>query len=77
MDSEGSHIISKEDFTKDATTAVLEAWLGPHEDWEEEFDNIDLTNKKGDGKVLFKVKYLCLKNCLYIYNLYIYLIILF
>merc|ERR1712170_97595 len=40
VDSEGSHIISKEDFTKDATTAVLEAWLGPHEDWEEEFDNI-------------------------------------
>ena len=54
VDSEGSHVISKEDFIKDDTVKVLEFWLGPHEDWEEEFDNIDLTNKKGEGKVLFK-----------------------
>ena len=55
MDSEGNHVITKEDFTKDDTVEVLEHWLGPNEDWEEEFDNIDLTNKKGEGNVLFRV----------------------
>ena len=48
-------MISKEDFTKEATTEVLDFWLGPSEDWEEDFDNIDLTNKKGEGNVLFRV----------------------
>ena len=55
VDSEGNHVITKEDFTKDDTIEVLEHWLGPNEDWEEEFDNIDLTNKKGEGNVLFRV----------------------
>ena len=55
VDSEGNHVITKEDFTKDDTVEVLEHWLGPNEDWEEEFDNIDLTNKKGEGNVLFRV----------------------
>lgn len=48
-------MISKEDFTKETTTEVLDYWLGPSEDWEEDFDNIDLTNKKGEGNVLFRV----------------------
>ena len=34
---------------------MLDYWLGPSEDWEEDFDNIDLTNKKGEGNVLFRV----------------------
>ena len=55
IDSEGSHIISKEEFTKEETVQELESWVGPKEDWEEEFDNIDMTNKKGEDKVLFKV----------------------
>ena len=55
IDSDGEHVISKEDFTKEATTEVLDYWLGPSEDWEEDFDNIDLTNKKGEGNVLFRV----------------------
>merc|ERR1711915_499744 len=54
VDSEGTHVISKEDFIKEETVKVLDDWLGPHEEWDEEFDNIDLTNKKGEGKVLFK-----------------------
>ena len=56
IDSEGTHVISKEEFTSDATKEVLEFWLGPNEDWEETFDNIDLTNKKGEGNVLFRVR---------------------
>ena len=48
-------MISKENFTKESTTEVLDYWLGPSEDWEEEVDNIDLTNKKGEGNVLFRV----------------------
>ena len=56
IDSEGEHIISKETFTKESTKEVLDYWLGPSEDWEEDFDNIDLTNKKGEGNVLFRVK---------------------
>ena len=34
---------------------VLEKWLGPKENWEEEFDSIDMTNKKGEDAVLFVV----------------------
>ena len=49
-------MISKETFTKESTKEVLDYWLGPSEDWEEDFDNIDLTNKKGEGNVLFRVK---------------------
>ena len=49
-------MISKEEFTSDNTKEVLEYWLGPNEDWEETFDNIDLTNKKGEGNVLFRVR---------------------
>ena len=48
-------MISKETFTKESTKEVLDYWLGPSEDWEEDFDNIDLTNKKGEGNVLFRV----------------------
>ena len=49
-------MISKETFTKESTKEVLDYWLGPSEDWEEDFDNIDLTNKKGEGNVLFRVE---------------------
>ena len=49
-------MISKDTFTKESTKEVLDYWLGPSEDWEEDFDNIDLTNKKGEGNVLFRVK---------------------
>ena len=34
---------------------VLEKWLGPAENWEEQFDSIDMTNKKGEDAVLFVV----------------------
>lgn len=54
IDSDGEHVISKETFTKESTKEVLDYWLGPSEDWEEDFDNIDLTNKKGEGNVLFR-----------------------
>ena len=36
--------------------AVLERWMGPREDWGAEFDSIDMTNKKGEGNVLFTVR---------------------
>ena len=55
VDSEGTHVITKDDFMKEETIKVLEYWLGENEDWEEEFENIDLTNKKGEGNVLFRV----------------------
>ena len=55
VDSEGAHVITKDDFMKDETIKVLEYWLGENEDWEEEFESIDLTNKKGEGNVLFRV----------------------
>ena len=48
-------MISKDDFMKDETIKVLDYWLGENEDWEEEFESIDLTNKKGEGNVLFRV----------------------
>ena len=56
IDSEGTHVISKDEFTTENTKEVLEYWLGSCDDWEEEFDNIDLTNKKGEGNVLFRVR---------------------
>ena len=56
IDSEGIHVISKDEFTTENTKEVLEYWLGACDDWEEEFDNIDLTNKKGEGNVLFRVR---------------------
>ena len=34
---------------------VLEKWLGPSDNWEEQFDSIDMTNKKGEDAVLFVV----------------------
>ena len=34
---------------------VLEKWLGPADNWEEQFDSIDMTNKKGEVAVLFVV----------------------
>ena len=55
VDSEGTHVISKDNFMKDETIKVLDYWLGENEDWEEEFESIDLTNKKGEGNVLFRV----------------------
>ena len=48
-------MISKDDFMKEETIKVLDYWLGENEDWEEEFESIDLTNKKGEGNVLFRV----------------------
>eukprot|EP00090_Calanus_glacialis_P011767 TRINITY_DN20162_c0_g1_i2.p1 TRINITY_DN20162_c0_g1~~TRINITY_DN20162_c0_g1_i2.p1 ORF type:complete len:189 (-),score=61.92 TRINITY_DN20162_c0_g1_i2:146-712(-) len=54
VDSDGEHIITRDTFCEDATKKVLERWLGPREDWEEEFNSIDMTNKKGDGNVLFR-----------------------
>merc|ERR1711872_146081 len=42
--------ISKEEFTSDGLKAALEKWVGPIEDLEAEFDNID-TN--GGGQILF------------------------
>ena len=48
-------MISKDDFMKDETIKVLDYWLCENEDWEEEFESIDLTNKKGEGNVLFRV----------------------
>merc|ERR1712013_784986 len=54
IDSDGVHIIDRDTFCADATKEVLEKWLGPHEDWAEEFDSIDMTNKKGEGNVLFR-----------------------
>merc|ERR1712203_440409 len=53
VDSDGTHIISKEDFLNEETKKVLEKWLGPKDNWEEEFDSIDMTNKKGEDAVLF------------------------
>ena len=35
---------------------MLSTWLGPCDDWEEAFNSIDMTNKKGEGNVLFTVK---------------------
>ena len=55
IDSDGDHIIDRDTFCAEATKEVLENWLGPREDWAEEFDSIDMTNKKGDGNVLFRV----------------------
>ena len=55
IDSDGVHVITKDVFCEDSTRAVLELWIGFREDWEEEFDSIDMTNKKGEGKVLFRV----------------------
>ena len=52
---------------------MLEKWLGPtKKGWEEEFDTIDMTNKKGAGNVLFKVRFeeikililICFRNSL-------------
>lgn len=37
---------------------MVERWLGPREDWGAEFDSIDMTNKKGQGNVLFTVRLL-------------------
>jgi len=53
IDSDGEHVITKEEFCTDGTRKVLDAWLGPEDDWEERFQNIDLTNKEGEGRVLF------------------------
>ena len=36
---------------------MLEKWLGPSDNWEEQFDSIDMTNKKGEDAVLFVVIY--------------------
>ena len=48
-------MITRDIFCEEATKEVLERWLGPQEDRAEEFDSIDMTNKKGDGNVLFRV----------------------
>merc|ERR1712110_1022518 len=53
VDSDGTHIISKENFLEEDTKKVLEKWLGPSDNWEEQFDSIDMTNKKGEDAVLF------------------------
>merc|ERR1712215_73683 len=42
--------ISKEEFTSDALKDILEKWVGPIEDMEEEFDSID---SNGGGEILF------------------------
>ena len=42
--------ISKEEFTSDSFKSVLEKWVGPIENLEEEFDNID---ENGGGQILF------------------------
>ena len=55
VDSDGEHVITRDNFCEDVTQNVLERWLGPREDWAEEFDSIDMTNKKGDGNFLFRV----------------------
>ena len=57
IDSDGEHVITQDTFCEEATKKVLERWLGPREDWAEEFDSIDMTNKKGDGNVLFRVSW--------------------
>ena len=46
----------REEKFKPCFRKVLEKWLGPKDNWEEEFDSIDMTNKKGEGNVLFRVK---------------------
>ena len=55
IDSDGVHVITKDVFCEESTRGVLEQWIGAREDWEEEFDSIDMTNKKGEGNVLFRV----------------------
>ena len=45
----------KEEKFKPCLRKVLEKWLGPKDNWEEEFDSIDMTNKKGEDAVLFVV----------------------
>ena len=45
----------KEEKFKPCFRKVLEKWLGPKDNWEEEFDSIDMTNKKGEDAVLFVV----------------------
>ena len=74
VDSDGEHVITRDTFCEEATKKVLERWLGPREDWAEEFDSIDMTNKKGDGNVLFRVSWISMDsqitiillfNCLY------------
>ena len=40
---------------KNVCRKVLEKWLGPSDNWEEQFDSIDMTNKKGEDAVLFVV----------------------
>jgi hypothetical protein len=59
VDSDGEHVITRDTFCEEATKKVLERWLGPLDDWAEEFDSIDMTNKKGDGNVLFRVSLRC------------------
>merc|ERR1711915_142387 len=54
IDSDGVHVITKDVFCEDSTRGVLEQWIGAREDWEEEFDSIDMTNKKGEGNFLFR-----------------------
>ena len=45
----------REEKFKPCFRKVLEKWLGPKDNWEEEFDSIDMTNKKGEDAVLFVV----------------------
>ena len=55
IDSDGDHVITCDVFCFEANKEILEKWLGPRDDWVEEFDSIDMTNKKGEGNVLFRI----------------------
>lgn len=54
VDSECNHAITKSEFCSEEVQQVLEKWLGKEATSPEEFDGIDLTNKLGADKVLFK-----------------------
>jgi hypothetical protein len=42
IDSSDDNKISKEEFTSDSIKASLEKWVGPIEDWDAEFDKVEL-----------------------------------
>merc|ERR1711893_370762 len=50
LDTGDDQRIDKEEFTKEEMKSVIEKWVGPIEDMEEEFNKID---KNGGGQILF------------------------
>ena len=42
IDSSDDNKISKEEFTSESIKTSLEKWVGPIEDWDAEFDKVEL-----------------------------------